>query len=56
MTGEEFARICFAARPVLWALAIIAVLLAAAFLVPKIIGRNSGNGGLQDFLGADETP
>ncbi len=34
MTSEEWARLCFAARPVLWALAIIAVLLVAAVLSP----------------------
>jgi hypothetical protein len=36
MTGEELARLCFAARPLLWAIGIIAVLLVAAFLFSKI--------------------
>jgi hypothetical protein len=49
MTSEELARVCFAARPVLWAIAIIAILFAAAFLIPKIMGRNSENGDLQNF-------
>jgi hypothetical protein len=51
MTGEEFAKICFAARPLLWALAIIAILFAAAILVPKILRRGSGNDDIQNSLG-----
>jgi hypothetical protein len=43
MTGEEFAKLCFAARPVLWALAIIAILFFASILVPKILGFDSGD-------------
>lgn len=53
MTSEEFARVCFAARPVLWAASIIAVLLVAAVVVPKILNRDSGNGGTQT-LGPNE--
>jgi uncharacterized membrane protein len=33
MTGEELARLCFAAQPLLWAIAIIAVLIAVYFLL-----------------------
>ncbi len=40
MTGEELAKLCFAARPLLWAVAIIAVLLVAFFTLPKILGKN----------------
>lgn len=36
MSGEEFAKICFAARPLLWAIAVIAVLIVAALSIPKI--------------------
>jgi hypothetical protein len=43
MTGEELAKLCFAARPVLWALAIIAILFVASILVPKIFGFDSGD-------------
>jgi hypothetical protein len=50
MTGEEFAKICFAARPMLWALAIIAVLLVAAAVLPKILGNNEGDGNASDSL------
>lgn len=32
MTGEELAKLCFAAQPLLWAIAIIAVLIVAYFL------------------------
>jgi len=45
MTGEELAKLCFAARPLLWALAIIAVLFVASILVPKIFGFDSGSDG-----------
>jgi hypothetical protein len=38
MTVEELARLCFAARPLLWAVAIIVVLFFASILVPKILG------------------
>jgi hypothetical protein len=48
MTGEELAKICFAARPVLWAAAIIAVLLVAAIVVPKLLRGNSGADGAQN--------
>jgi hypothetical protein len=48
MTSEEFARICFAARPVLWAVAIIGVLLVAAVVVPKILRGDSGDDGAQN--------
>ena len=48
MTSEELARVCFAARPVLWAVAIIAVLLVAAVVVPKILRRDSGPEGTQN--------
>ena len=48
MTSEELARVCFAARPVLWAVAIIAVLLVAAVVVPKILRGDSGNEGTQN--------
>jgi hypothetical protein len=47
MTSEELARLCFAARPMLWALAIIAVLVAAVILVPKIFGTDLANVGTQ---------
>jgi hypothetical protein len=46
MSGEELAKICFAARPLLWALAIIAILFAATIFMPQIFsdsGRSSGN-------------
>jgi hypothetical protein len=43
MTGEELAKICFAARPLLWAIAIIVVLIVASILVPKIFGFSSRN-------------
>ncbi len=39
MTGEEFAKICFATRPLLWAIAIIAVLLVLAFVIPWLYDR-----------------
>lgn len=48
MTGEEFAKICFAARPLLWGLAIIAVLIVAVVALPKIQGRNAGEGNAQN--------
>ena len=48
MTSEELARVCFAARPLLWAVAIISVLLVAAVIVPKILRGNSGNDGAQN--------
>lgn len=41
MTSEELARLCFAARPILWALAIIAVLWVASVLMPSISNTNS---------------
>jgi hypothetical protein len=56
MTGEEFAKICFAARPLLWALAIIAILFAAAILVPKFLGKDSGNDGAQNSLWSGGIP
>jgi hypothetical protein len=43
MTGEELAKLCFAARPLLWAIAIIMVLFVASLLVPRILGFDSGN-------------
>lgn len=33
MTGEDLAKLCFAAQPLLWAIAIIAVLFVAYFLL-----------------------
>ncbi len=44
MTGEEFAKICFAARPILWAVAIIAVLLVAAHVAPRLRGPTPPKG------------
>lgn len=52
MTIEELAKLCFAARPVLWALAIIGILLAAMFFVPKILGNNFGNSSSPNSLDA----
>jgi hypothetical protein len=43
MSGEEFAQICFAARPLLWALAIIAIIIAAAIFWPRISGSESSS-------------
>jgi len=43
MTGEEFAQICFAARPLLWALAVIAILFAVAIFWPRISGNQSSS-------------
>ena len=43
MTGEEFAKICFAARPVLWAVAIIAVILVLVLLLPRLQWPFGGN-------------
>jgi hypothetical protein len=48
MTSEDLARLCFAARPVLWALAIIAILYAASILIPRIWGKDSGDDGPQN--------
>lgn len=45
MSGEEFAKICFAARPLLWALAIIAVLFAATIFAPQIFSGNNRSSG-----------
>jgi len=45
MTGEELAKLCFAARPLLWALAIIAVLFVASELLPKIWGPSPAQDG-----------
>ena len=42
MTGEELARICFAAQPLLWAVAIIAVLIVGYFLLNKFFASGSG--------------
>jgi len=37
MTADEFSRVCFAARPAVYAAAIIAVLLVVAFVVaPRV--------------------
>lgn len=46
MSGEELARMFFAARPLLWALAIIAILFAATIFMPRIFlgyDHSSGN-------------
>jgi len=43
MTGEELAKLCFAARPLLWAITIIVILFVASLLVPKIFGFGPGN-------------
>jgi hypothetical protein len=51
MTGEELAKLCFAARPLLWALAIIAILIVAWIVVPKILGLNSGNANSPELPG-----
>jgi hypothetical protein len=51
MTGEEFAKICFAARPLLWALAIVVILWVAAGIIPKIFGGNLGDDGTQNSPG-----
>jgi hypothetical protein len=50
MTGEELAKLCFAARPLLWALAIIAILYVASILVPKIHSGNENSGKLPGSL------
>jgi hypothetical protein len=42
MTGEELARLCFAAQPLLWAAAIIAVLIVAYFLLNGSLGSATG--------------
>jgi hypothetical protein len=42
MTGEELARLCFAAQPLLWAIAIIAVLIVGYFLLNGFLGSSSG--------------
>jgi hypothetical protein len=42
MNGEELARLCFAAQPLLWAAAIIAVLIVAYFLLNGSLGSGSG--------------
>jgi hypothetical protein len=42
MTGEELARLCFAAQPLLWAAAIIAVLIVAYFLLNGFLGSGAG--------------
>jgi hypothetical protein len=44
MSSEELARLCFAASPILWAIAIIVVLWVASILVPKIFGPTPGSG------------
>jgi len=41
MSGDELAEICFAARPVLWAVAIIAVILVAALVILRLYGHLS---------------
>jgi hypothetical protein len=35
MDVEQLSRLCFANRPILWALAIIAVLIAAVIFLPR---------------------
>lgn len=41
MTGEELARLCFAARPILWAVAIIVVLWVASIFIPQMFRPTS---------------
>jgi len=53
MTGEELAKLCFAARPLLWALAIIAILFVASILVPKTLGPDSIKGSSTELPGSD---
>jgi len=36
MNIEELSRLCFASRPILWALAIIAILIAAVVFLPRL--------------------
>jgi hypothetical protein len=43
MTSDELARLCFAARPVLWAIAIIVILWAASLFFPKTLGPTPGS-------------
>jgi hypothetical protein len=40
MTGEELAKLCFAAQPLLWAVAIIAVLIVGYFLLNGFFGNS----------------
>lgn len=51
MSGEEFAKICFAARPLLWALAIIAILFAATIFVPQMFPGNDRSSGNEPLSG-----
>jgi hypothetical protein len=44
MSGEELARLCFAAQPLLWAVAIIAVLVVGYFLFNGFFNNDSGKG------------
>jgi len=41
MTGEELAKLCFAAQPLLWAVAIIAVLIVAYFLLNGFLANGT---------------
>ncbi len=42
MTGEELAKLCFAAQPLLWAVAIITVLIVGYFLLNEFFNNGSG--------------
>jgi len=36
MKSEELARVCFAARPLLWAVGIVVVIVAVVWALPKL--------------------